>query len=527
MGMGAAQVIANVAGPTATPLRWSTGMQRALGAAIREARCPYFVQAIMSFDRPLGLGSWAFGEDLIARSELYRPVESLGPATFATVLRDEPAPSRTRPLDAVGVPGRFVAQDDRAIEVRFDRPVAWEHLLEIDYRLDASTLSQLVGSPPWVRVRLFDGDEAVGEPMVFPGLELGERARAHLPVHPEMAEWRWVVGRPPPTERTVDRMVFEVQRRALTIGEVSLTLFGIAERVPGAPPIDTRPRECDREVDLAGVLRDGRGFVRAAERVVEGSEVRLRTNGFYERLSEVFLPVRPCADSCLMARVRLTVGERAGFEIHAIEGADRPRLVSWELGPEYDRPLEIPIGAYAGRTVWLRIGTLPQEPTGEGAVIRVDGARIARCASLGSLIQAAHDGGYAAPRGGVDVSGDQIQLTLHEPFTPVVEARIPVTIPEEACLAVDLTVPPEWNGVPFAVDVGLAIGDVVWRFRRPAVWTGNRMVRLHDVDMRRWVGQDVDIRFAAWPLTSTVWETTAVVARPRIHRCNDGAPWAF
>ena len=106
------------------------------------------------------------------------------------------------PLLAHEVPRRLEVRPDQPVTVRFARPVPWDHLVELTYRLDVPRWSQLLGSAPWMTVQFFDGDEPLGEWMVVPGLQLGREVTQPLPVHPEMAEWRWVAERAPPEART-------------------------------------------------------------------------------------------------------------------------------------------------------------------------------------------------------------------------------------------------------------------------------------------------------------------------------------
>lgn len=521
-GMGVAHVVANVAGPTAATLRWSGAMQREHADAIRAARCPWFVQSIMSFDRPWGLRSWSFGPDLVARSELYRPTERLGPATFVSRLRDTPVPSTLRPLLAHEVPRRLEVRPDQPVTVRFARPVPWDHLVELTYRLDVPRWSQLLGSAPWMTVQFFDGDEPLGEWMVVPGLQLGREVTQPLPVHPEMAEWRWVAERAPPEAQAADRMVLTVRGRALTTGPLTLRVRGLAERAP-PPRADPPAMGCEATRLLAG-----EGLVRHTP---HGGALTLETQAFGEPLAEIFVPVRPCSESCLFAEVALTEGERAGFEVHVIDGARRPRLAGWTLGRENARPLEVPLGPWADRDVLIRFGATGMEPLPEDdETVRVIRPRIGPCTSLDSLMQRAYDGELQVVRGEARLSGDQIQLALRPPSAPPADVRIPIRVPpasDDPCLAVDLTVPDDWQGIPFAVDVGVLQGDVVRRLSRPAIWREERLFAVRDLPLGRFAEQEVIVRFAAWPLTRVAWEDTAVIARPRVHRCGDGAPWAF
>lgn len=522
VGMGVAQVVAGLDGPAPMQLRWSSGMQEQLARSIRSSACPYFVQRIASFDRPYGLGSWGLGADFVARCELYEPIEQLGPATFASALRATPAPSARFALPASGVPGAHRVGAGGRLEVRFGRRVPLDRLVEITYRAEASRLSQLLGSAPWVTVQVHDGATPIGEPMVFPGLELGAHAAQVIPLHPEIAEWRWVTGRRPERILAADRLTFEVHGRALTAGGLTLELVSLAELAP--PEVREPPRAaCDPVLDLAARVRAGGGFVRHAP-PARADHLDLPTGPPREPRPEVFVTARPCESSCLLAEVELAQGDAADLEIHLVDGPERPRELRWAMSPGAPRPIELPLARVAGRDVMLRFGASGPQ----GSVVRVLRPRIAPCAALVSLVTRVHEGAYSAHHGTVRVSGDQLELTLQPPWSPPVELRIPVTVPREsACLAADLMVPAPWSGVPFSVDVGVLEGDVVHRRTRPAVWREEQLVRVRDVDLRAFAGRDVQVRFAARPLTRTVWEGTAVVARPRLHRCGDGAPWGF
>lgn len=519
-----AHALANVRGPTETGLRWTPRMKEQLAADIERDRCPFAVRQLSSFDFPAPWQSFGFGADFLAQSLLYEPAERLGPATFVSHLRAQARRADGQPVAAEGlgdtrslpVPGR--------LGFSLARPVAWENLLRLDYTLNVPMLRVLAGGSPWIKVAFYDGNERLGAVTALADTAVNERARAIIPVHAEVAEWRWAAGRSSRVQRHADRFEIIAEARPLSPASIDFELHGIEELTP--PPIDgAKPPSCSPEVDLAASVTRGESFARGLLARLDGEGIVLDPNPETEPLAEVFLPVTPCKDSCLFAELGVEADagppRAARFEVHVVDDWEKPRLVNWQVTAGVSpKPAEISLSAWAGRDVLVRFGTWPVGSAGARA--RVYRPRIGPCRGK-NLVHALHDGRYTLARGQAEPRGDSLRLSVAPLGRPPTELRIPIEIGASECLAYDLSVDAAAGAPPPSIELSLLHDKVSVRLSRDIINPGES--RSHrDMSLAELRGQSAEVRIAAWgPDPSAL----ALVSRLRVHRCGDGAPWGF
>lgn len=512
--------LADVPGPTETALRWTPAMKERVAADIARERCPTAVRQLSSFDFPPPYQSFAFGADFLEQSLAYEPAERLGPATFASRLRPAPLAAEARPLAASELGRERALPVPGSLSYALGRSVPWDRLLRLDYTLEVPPLRVLVGGSPWMKIAFFDGAERLGEVTALADVSVGRRSRALVPVHAEVAEWRWAAGREPRFERQADRVEIVADARPLSPSSVRFTLHAVEEL---APPPAARPaaQSCTAELELAPLVGQGRAYARGIAPLVEGDAVVLDPNPQTEPLSEVFVPVRPCPDSCLYAELGVESGGTARFEAHVIDDWEKPRLLEWEVTSGVSpKPAQLSLAAWAGRDVLVRFGTWPVGRA--GAKARVWRPRIGPCRGT-SLVQALHDRRFALIRGEVDPRGDTLRMSVAPLGKPPSELRIPVEVSEGSCLAYDLGLEGPAGTPPSAIEVALFHQNVSLRLTRDHVAPGGAK-SYRDVSLSELTGKQAEVRIAAWGADPS---TVALVSRLRVHRCGDGAPWGF
>jgi hypothetical protein len=528
-GAEVVHALADVAGPTETELYWSPAMRERLAERIRQARCPWWVERVQTFDTadfPLG-AAVGFGPDRIALSELYAPRRRLGPATFASELREARAPIVRLPLSASNLGPHPIAPGAR-IGLALDRPVPFDHAVAMEYTLEVPAVTLLAGRTPDL-LASFSGPEGPVAAPAAVSLELNRRTTTILPVHPERAEWRWVAERHQRVVRSAAALVLQLGPRGRPLGDLRLTIHALTELVP--PPVGPEPAaaSCDASLDLVARATE-RGFARATNIEYSSDAFSVPPNGPRDRLAELFVPVVPCAESCLLAELfvdePLGSGD-TGFEIHVMDGAERPRVLAWHVEPGISpRPAVIPLSEWAGRRVLLRFGTRPGAG-GAKVAARFERPRIATCRSLVNLVHALHDGAHQVVRGRTRVIGDTLELSPEPRGAPVTEVRLPVTIPARACLALDFQVrrtSPASAGV--GIEAAVLLGDESIRIARAELEPDAPLESLSQLSLEDFAGRDVTLRFAAWPLREAE-PGLGVILRPRVHRCGDPAAWDF
>lgn len=526
--------LAGVHGPTEMSLGWSAPLQHEMAEAVRSARCPIYVQELVSFDE----GSWGFGEYLLALHELYEPYERLGPDLWATRLRAEPKPPERRPLPlSESVKGRLAVPGEAGH--RFSRPVPWSHALEIEYQFSVPWHGRLLGGVPSLEVQFHSGTQALGPPMALPYPTLG-RHKTVVPIDAAVAEERWVSARAPHQEKSADRMVLSARGNRVSPERIEFSLLSVTELVPSLPE-RPRTRPCRPEVDLVAEAESRAAFFRSATPSFSRDSIALPPNPKNEAAAELYLPIVPCLDSCLYAELGVEAGENPAptllspistvdgvdFEIHAIAGYEKPRLVAWHADPGISpKPAELPLGTWVGQDLLLRFATTPGR-TEIGDRARIWRPRIAACGSRKNLVVALHDGRYERVRGDVGVLGDTLRMVPAPLGASPTDLRIPVEISAGSCLAMDIrNEDPSHGASRLAVDVGVVDGEMVTRLTRPELAGTDPPASYKEVSLERFWNRSVALRIASWSLDDAP-PGMAVIAAMRIHRCGDGAPWRF
>ncbi|MBK7579797.1 MAG: hypothetical protein IPI67_06260 [Myxococcales bacterium] len=520
----ALHAITGVPGPTAMSLGWSAPLQHEMAAAVRRARCPLYVQEIVSFDE----GSWGFGEYMLALDELYEPVEKLGPDLWVTRLRGTPRQRTTQPLplaergsDQLSVPGE--------VSYRFSRPVPWDHALFVSYHFDVSGFARAAGGVPALEAQFYAGNAALGPAMSVPYPTVGTHQTV-LPIDAAVAEQRFIAGIVARETRLADRLVLRARGGRTSPSSITFSITALEEIFPApAPPVTTRT--CQERVDLAELASTPRVFFRSATPSVSGDVISLDPNLYPEPDAELYVPVVPCEDACLYAELGVLAAtepsDGVDFEIHVIDGHEKPRLVAWHtLAGLSPKPAELPLARWVGREVMLRFGTRSGQTLG-GDRARILRPRIGPCSTRQNLAVAFHQGQHRIERGRAEARGDTLRLEPAPLGAPPTDVRLPLTIEPGSCLALDVRAedPPAGSG-RIAVDVGIVEGDLVLRLERPELGAFDPPRSVKELPLERFWGKKVELRLATWALDDAP-SPTAVVAGARLHRCGDGAPWGF
>ena len=510
--------LTGVPGPTELMLGWSEPLQRAMADRIREKRCTHAAREIISFDG----GSWGFSDIMLAQHELYEPKEMLGPDLVASVLREVPVRPKQRPLFA-----DLTADTDLTLPARvsipFGRRVPWENAVRLEYSLGISPVRLLLGGAPILTVRFFDGDEPLSRPMSVPYAGIGENLTTIVPVVADVAEWRWVAGRAPKTERYADRMVISVAPRPASPRAASLRIHGLTELAPGDEPRGL-PKKCEAGTEFA--RSHDRAMPRWTSPITRGDDLELRPNAPGQPLAEMFLPTVPCEDTCFFGQLSVAGDEPDAVvvEAHIIDGYDRPRVVHYTAKPGEDAlPIELPLAPWAGRDVVLRLGVSAQGRSSNRGVFRRP--RLGACSSLVNLALNLHRGEFDLTHGKARVSGAGLVMQPEARGVPPTEVLIPVLAKKGRCVALTgRREPRSEESAGAALDVGIMYGADVVRLSRVELGPDKEQLDLADLPLSEWGGRWVKLRLATW----TLWDAEAPetrITRLRVHRCGDGAPW--
>ncbi|MCZ7680623.1 MAG: hypothetical protein M5U28_18390 [Sandaracinaceae bacterium] len=394
-------------GPTELGLRWDETIQRALAERLERARCPIFVYAVVNYDE--SGESWPFGPDFVTVARTYRPVRQLGPATLGMRRRSSPRAVTREPMaepDAtartVGVPGE--------LRVPLTGAVRGTDLVELELSLDFPRWRALAGGAPLVEWRFENEGEGVSPWRQLFHLGVGEPVRTQVSVDPEAAEWFWIASHEPSIERAADALALRVSPRGVASpAEVSLRVHGVTRLSIEPDPVPP-PTRCDSSIDLLERVHRSQGaLVRHASPDPGPYHFNLDPSPPNARLAEVLFPMVPCEDGCLSAKFSVQAdpseSDGAVAEVHVLDYPARSLLRQLHVPPGgEEHPLEVWLGAWAGRRVFLRIGTLAGGSHGNDYV-KVVVPRVGPCSARGELAEALLAERATAVRGAPEVRG--------------------------------------------------------------------------------------------------------------------------
>lgn len=423
----ATHALADINGPTSATIRWNAEQRLELAEAIRAARCPWFVYQVGGFDRP-DRPSWFIGEDLIAIGESYRVHERLGPATYALERRATPQPARVETLPMTPERRRLALGVELVIPL--GREVSDADLLRIDYTLSVSRLATLIGAAPHLEYRFEKSGTATTEYADLFDLSVNRPTHTLVAVNPAMAETRWIGEPGTPGSRHADGLRFRLRARGrFTPKTAELEVSGISVAAPGAPEGPAPAPSCELERDLLSDATTGVALPRNVALRASAERVSLHPNPTSEQGAEVYFPIKPCADSCLVALAGIELppgnGDGAELDVNVLQGPSRPRLVKLDVLPGAGPSrLEIPLQRFASESVLLRFGSLPHGDPSQD-FLWLQRPRLARCTARTSLSEALRQE-RATAEGAVEARGDDVaigpgQSKLTYPFTVVAD----------------------------------------------------------------------------------------------------------
>jgi len=233
----------------------------------------------------------------------------------------------------------------------------------------------------------------------------------------------------------------------------------------------------------------------------------------------------PCANTCFFGKLSVEGKHRdeVELEVHVIDGYDRPRVVHYRGAPGVDAlPMELPLAAWAGRDVVLRLGANAEGSTDNHALFR--NPRLGACKSVVNLALNLHRGEMDI-QGTASASGSGVTMQPELRGVPPTEVSVPVLAKKGDCVALTgRRIPKSEHSAGAALDVGVLYGADVARLARVQLGPEGDEIQLTDLPLGEWDGLWVKLRLATWTLSDDEAPQTRV-ERLRVHRCGDGAPW--
>jgi hypothetical protein len=501
-------------GPTQMALRWNATLQSELAASLRAARCPVFVYEFYTFDIPQS--AWFLGEDFFAISELYQPEKRLGPALVGLKLRDTPASATAEPLEVPAQTRRNTIALPGQIRIPLSRQVDGRHPLRVDYTLDFARWRALAGGTPLVKWRFLKAGKPLADYQYLFHLGVGRRTRSYLSPEPEVTERRWLAGEDMQPTLSADTLELRVEPRGLVSpGHADLTLHELSVLIPATAPAPRVGQRCRGEQSLLATLRAGEAFPRHVSPRADTHSFQLHPNGPLEPTAEVFFPVTPCDESCFYAEVGMDENEQPGdgatLETHVIDQGARPLLGKHWLKKGERRKIEVPLAAFAGKEVMLRVGSYGQQ-TPEGDYLWLSGPRIMRCSARANISQSismhraqatwgliqARDGHVLADRRGAEI-------------------QIPVRVIDDTCASVEFALSKEHEakgGMDVFLDV---VVDGLRHRMDEGRLEGKEPFRKTQVSLHDFSGRSIGVHMGGKPALGR-GEFLAFL-RPRLGRC--------
>ena len=519
--LAAAPMIAGVPGPF-DPMRESTGDGANIASQLRNSSCQWALtqlHLVAPFSDDTG---WVFGLDQVALAERYAPERRVGSSLVLARWRERPVPARVVPLAVQDMPRVHHLTADSPLVLRFERAVPADHLVRLDLRLDANELEALLGRLPRIRARFFLGDRPLRSALLLPMRGVGQEEPLLVPVDAERVEHRWVAGVAVADGLAADRVVLTLERPPGSGVSLDVRVARAYELAPGAlAEPEPEASECRSSLDVAGLAERVVARHTRAE-IVDGV---LSLDPSPNVRAEIVVPITPCADACLVGLVGLEgdAGE-VRFEADVLDGPLTTSMSERRLGPGFRQPFEIPLGRWASRPVLLRLATAVGDRAPYPA--RIYEPHVRPCASLFSVVHALFEGHFRAVRGSPSVVGDTLRLPLVPLGQPPTEVRVPLRVPDHACLAVEVRgaelEAPAW------VVVGIVSDGRLTRMVREIVSPDDPYPERDaaDLSLAAWQGRNVELYFAAWSNAAPHGGRMEVM-RPRIHRCGEPADWAF
>lgn len=474
---------------------------------IRLRRCPWAVVVLPTVDGDGSLAAGGFDLAGMALSELYRPVVQLGPGVFLAE-RGAPREPRRRALP-ISPPAPREAELRAGESLRFDlaRSVPADHLLEL--ALELTPVGAPSGMPELVALR---GDEPVRGALSLPLPDASGRVR--VPVEGEIADHRWRLGRPVSSPPEADAFVLRYRGE----GAWSVRVSGALELAP-APPLERAPTPAPSlPLDLAVQP----SWPRHTATTRDGPDLVLTTNPASAPDAELFIGVAPPPGACLVGEVGLEASSSAArFQIHVIDGPARPRRVDWTIDRGWRRPFVLALPAHP---VIVRFGVSSNVA---GARIRLHRPRLVSCGARRALVHALQDGQHSVVRGTPSVTGDTLTLPARPRGQAPVEVRLTHVPRPGDCLSVELRGRSALGTV--AVGVGVVHRGRLHRLAREVFWPDDQRPQraFRDLPLGEWVGQEVALRFAAWPMERETRGGVGEIVRPQIHACGERPTWHF
>jgi len=494
---------AGARGPLEAPLdrdRWAR--------EIRARECPWALVTLPTFDSPYADGVAGFDAAGLALAELYRPVERLGPALFLAA-RDAPRRPRRRILrPAPPLPRQVTLRAGERARFELERPVRADHLLELAIGL--TPVGAPTGRP---EVLLLRGEEMLRAPLVLPVPDHGGRVR--VPIDAELAEHRWRLGAAGAADSGADALVLRYEGE----GAWQVRLTGVIELSP--PPATQRAVAATTSLPVA--LLEQPSWARFTAPRRDGADVVLESNPPGLPPAELFVEVTGGEGACLVGEVGLESPSSSGarLQIDVVDGPARHPRVDWAIARGWRRPFVLSLPPHR---VLVRIGVTSEEG---GVRTRLHRPRLEACGARRSVVHALHDGQHDVVRGAPTVTGDTLALPALARGAPPVDVRLTHTVQGGDCLSLEMRGRTERG--PVAVGVGVVHRGRLHRLAREVFWPDDQRPQraFRDLPLGEWVGQEVALRFAAWPMERETRGGVGEIVRPQIHACGERPTWHF
>lgn len=506
----AAHALADVPGPTSARIRWNAEQRGELARDIAAARCPYFFYQVGGFDRP-DRPHWFIGEDLFAIAEHYAFERRLGPATYLLRWRERPLPARVTGLP-VATAERPLALGEELV-VPLGRVVSDADLLRVEYALGVPRWATTLGAAPRLEYRLELAGKPQGEFVDVIDLSVNRPTRTLLAVNPSIVEARWMGQLADTESKSADAIRFRLLPRGrLTPGRATLRVLGASVSAPGSDVDPHAGAACELERDF---LTDARGDGALARNVAlrpSSERLLLHPNPLSEQGAEVYFPVRPCADACVVAEAGIDLpagsGDGAELSLNVLDGPARPRIAVTDILPGSGaRRIEVSLQRFAGRDVLVRLGSLPRaDPSRD--YLWVQRPRLTRCTARSGL-GAALAKGSAAAAGAVDVRGDDVAFGAGQS-----SVSYPFTVVADTCLELELVA--EGEGAELSYLIAVRADGLAHALASGEARTGQR-ARVSQLSLHDWHKRDVSLEIHVTQRSSGAGVLRLV--RPRLERC--------
>jgi hypothetical protein len=340
----------------------------------------------------------------------------------------------------------------------------------------------------------------------------------YLALDVQTIESRWLLGQAARQRFEADALVLRFDSSGRWGSRhVSFTLRALAALEAGAPVIKPATVSCDRELELAPIISKRPLLSRNVAPRSDGETVRLHANPPKSPLAEIFHPVRPCADTCVLAELGVEPSaekDAVTFELHVIDREVRSLLFRREVSSdEPAQHVELPLWQWANSDVLLRFGSeRTHGRVGRGFLRR---PRLGSCTSRTNLARAVGDARASVTAGKARPSGDDLELS-----GACTRIYYPLNVTKDTCLTASAEVQGD-NDARFLFEAYVLADDVEHQLFAQRVRGRDGAVTLAPISLHDWHERNVALVLASKAEVAPNGER-AWLRKPLLARCPGG-----